>query len=253
MLGSRVRCHADGTEVHISMYWPKIGDVAEPTSRRDVRKEPDSDLSRAEFAYRRIRGAIQSGEFQPGQRMREVKLAEHFEVSRTPIRDAIRRLTADGLIENVTGRGLAVSQFNMQQVRELYYLRACLEGAAAAAAAQHPSLSDLRSMADLLNMSGRSLGNPQETARLNRIFHQVIYDAAHNRYLLQALSQMSDTLALLPGTTFEAPGRAAAALAEHRELLAAIAEQSPQRAEQAARDHIRMASETRISMMFRIG
>ena len=186
-----------------------------------------------------------------GRSIGEVALANELGVSRTPIRDAIRRIMAEGLIENAPGRGLTVAQFNMQQVRELYFLRATLEGAAAAQAAQHASPSELNSMANLLDMSKRSVGNPKETARLNRLFHHAIYDAARNRYLLQALSQMSDTLALLPGTTFEAPGRPAVALAEHRELLAAIVERSPERAEQVARTHMQMACETRIAMMFR--
>lgn len=210
----------------------------------------DANLSRAEFAYQRIREAIRSGEFQPGQRLREADLAEHFKVSRTPIREAIRRITADGLLELVPGRGLAVSQFSMQQVRELYFLRATLEGAAAALAAQYASSSETKAMQDLLDLSAGALDRPAETARLNGLFHRVIHEAARNRYLSQALAQMSDTLALLPGTTFAAPGRAGVALAEHREILDAIMAHAPAQAEEAARAHIRRASETRISMMF---
>jgi len=211
----------------------------------------DSNLSRAEYAYQRIREAIRSGEFQPGQRLREADLAEHFKVSRTPIREAIRRITADGLLELVPGRGLAVAQFSMQQVRELYFLRATLEGAAAAAAAQFASPSEIKAMGDLLDQSEAALDHPVETARLNALLHQVIHEAARNRYLSQALAQMSDALALLPGTTFEAEGRSVLALAEHRGILGAIIARSPERAEEVARSHIRRASETRIAMMFR--
>lgn len=211
----------------------------------------DTNLSRAEYAYQRIREAIRSGEFQPGQRLREADLAEHFRVSRTPIREAIRRITADGLLELVPGRGLAVAQFSMQQVRELYFLRAVLEGASAALAAQYASPSEIKAMQDLLDQSAGTFDLPAETARLNALFHQVIHEAARNRYLSQALDQMSDALLLLPGTTFEAPGRSVLALAEHRDILDAIIARSPEQAEQTSRNHIRRASETRIAMMFR--
>lgn len=211
----------------------------------------DSNLSRAEFAYQRIREAIRSGEFQPGQRLREADLAEHFRVSRTPIREAIRRITADGLLELVPGRGLAVSQFSMQQVREIYFLRAVLEGAAASSAAQYASPSEIKAMGDLLDQSAEVLDDPAETGRFNRLFHQAIYEAARNRYLSQALAQLSDALTLLPGTTFEAEGRSPAALEEHRAILDAIVAHAPEQAEEAARAHIRRASETRMDMMFR--
>lgn len=210
----------------------------------------DPNLSRAEYAYQRIRQAIRTGEFQPGQRLREADLADHFKVSRTPIREAIRRITADGLLELVPGRGLAVAQFSIQQVRELYVLRAVLEGTAAALAAQHASSSEIGAMEDFLRQSETVLNDPAETARLNARFHLVIHDAARNRYLSQALAQMSDTLALLPGTTFEVPGRAALALAEHRAMLEAIVARSPEQAEAAGRAHFRAAGETRIAMMF---
>ncbi|MFG1402649.1 GntR family transcriptional regulator [Xanthobacter sediminis] len=211
----------------------------------------DTNLSRAEYAYQRIRDAIRSGEFQPGQRLREADLAEHFKVSRTPIREAIRRITADGLLELVPGRGLAVAQFSMQQVREIYFLRAVLEGAAAALAAQYASPSEVKAMADLLDQSAEVLDDPGETARFNRLFHQAIYEAARNRYLSQALAQLADALTLLPGTTFEANGRSPAALEEHRAILDAITAHAAEEAENAARIHIRRASETRIDMMFR--
>jgi DNA-binding GntR family transcriptional regulator len=151
----------------------------------------------------------------------------------------------------VPGRGLAVAQFSMQQVREIYFLRAVLEGAAAALAAQYASPSEVKAMVDLLDQSADVLDDPSETARCNRLFHQAIYEAARNRYLSQALAQLSDALTLLPGTTFEAEGRSPSALAEHRAILDAISARAPEQAEEVARVHIRRASETRIDMMFR--
>ncbi|WP_299804415.1 FCD domain-containing protein [Tardiphaga sp.] len=82
-------------------------------------------------------------------------------------------------------------------------------------------------------------------------FHRSIHEAARNQYLTSALGQLADSLSLLPGTTFEAPGRAAVASNEHRDIIAAIRKHDGARAEAAARSHIAKACDTRISMMFR--
>lgn len=210
----------------------------------------NQDLSRAEFAYKRLREGIRLGEFRPGQRLREAELATQLNVSRTPIREAIRRLASDGLIEVAPSRGMMVIELDKQQVRELYALRETLEGAAARLAAQHASSSEIAEMRELLTHGQNATGTAQEAARINRLFHQSIHDAAHNRYLAHALVQFSDSLALLPGTTFEMPGRPAAAREEHLKIVDAIEERAPEKAEELARYHIRMAGLTRIRMMF---
>jgi len=212
--------------------------------------DPDEqDLSRAELAYKRLREGIRAGEFRPGQRLRETELAARLNVSRTPVREAIRRLASDGLIEVAPSRGVMIIDLSKQQVRELYALRETLEGAAARLAAQHASPAEIEAMGELLQAC-RAAGQAQEIARLNLLFHQTIQDAAHNRYLAQALLHLSDSLALLPGTTFEAPGRAASAHEEHEAIVEAIAARDPDRAEHLARHHIAMAGSTRMRMMF---
>ena len=112
--------------------------------------DPDEqDLSRAELAYKRLREGIRAGEFRPGQRLRETELASRLTMSRTPVREAIRRLASDGLIEVAPSRGVMIIDLNKQQVRELYALRETLEGAAARLAAQHASPAEIEAMGDL--------------------------------------------------------------------------------------------------------
>jgi DNA-binding GntR family transcriptional regulator len=211
--------------------------------------QDEQDLSRAELAYKRLRQSIRAGEFRPGQRLREAELATLLNVSRTPVREAIRRLASDGLIEVAPSRGMMIINLDKQQVRELYALRETLEGAAARMAAQHASPADIASMRELLE-AGRAEREPREIARFNQLFHQAVQDAAHNRYLGQALTQLSDSLALLPGTTFEVQGRPEVAHEEHLAIVAAIEARAPEKAEELARHHIAMAGSTRIRMMF---
>lgn len=211
-------------------------------------REMDENLSRAEFAYRRLQGAIRSGELRPGQRMRESELANLLNVSRTPIREAIRRLSSEGLVVLGPSRGMMVAELDKQQVRELYALRATVEGAAARLAAQHASPGELIAMRELLCDSSETTAEGH--VRRNRLFHQAIHDAARNRYLTRTLVQMSDFLALLPGTTFQVEGRPATAFEEHLAILEAIEGRRPDEAERAARHHIEMAGATRLRMMF---
>jgi DNA-binding GntR family transcriptional regulator len=208
------------------------------------------DLSRAEYAYTQLMTMLRTRELRGGQRLRENELAERLGVSRTPIREALRRIAADGLIQVVGGRGLIVAEFDKQQVRELYALRGILEGAAAQLAARHASPSDFEMMRSILARSAEAIGSPEDSMKLNTQFHRAIHDAAHNRYLEQALSQMSDSLALLPGTTFSAPGRAVTAHAEHLAIVEALEERRSDDAEQLMRRHIEIAGATRMQMMF---
>jgi DNA-binding GntR family transcriptional regulator len=208
------------------------------------------NLSRADFVYQRLRNGIRSGDFRPGDRMREAVLAAKLKVSRTPIREAIRRLASEGFLEVAASRGVMIVELNKQQVREVYALREALEGTAARFAAQHASPSEIAEMRELLEHSAGKDTTPEASAKFNRLFHSALHDAAHNRYLAQALQQLYDSLALLPGTTFAAPGRAQTAHAEHLALLTAIEKRDADKADQLARDHIRAAGQIRMRMMF---
>jgi DNA-binding GntR family transcriptional regulator len=108
-------------------------------------------------------------------------------------------------------------------------------------------LADMRGMIERMNGASK---NPAEVARMNRLFHATIHDAAHNQYLAQALSQLSDSLALPPRTTFEVHGRTEEAHKEHLAMLEAIERRAPEEAERLARRHIENAGAARIQMMF---
>jgi DNA-binding GntR family transcriptional regulator len=181
--------------------------------------------------------------------MREAELAEILHVSRTPIREAMHKLTAEGLVAVGPSRGLAVVELDEGQVQELYFLRSTLEGAAARLAAQHASANEITFFHRLLDDLAQTR-TPAESAESNLAFHRAILQAARNQYLTRALTQLSTYLALLPSTTFELPGRRDSANEEHREIVGAIEKRDPQAAEQAARKHIEVAAGCRFSMMF---
>ncbi|MCZ8148319.1 MAG: GntR family transcriptional regulator [Roseomonas sp.] len=195
-----------------------------------------------------MRAGIRAGTYRAGHRLREAEIAAALNTSRAPVREAIRRLEADRLVEDVAGAGLTVRPLDRQRVLELYMVRAAMEGTAAEWAAMHATELDIAELSDTLSQVRTVPENSECAARLYRRFHEGIYRAARNSFLDHVIASTSDFMALLPGTTHDLPGRAAQVLREHEQVLLAIAARDPERAARAMRDHIQMASQLRLRM-----
>ena len=220
-----------------------------PSAAPPTAGEAEEDgLSRAERVYRHLRDGIRAGTYRAGQRLREVEIAGALKTSRTPVREAIRRLEADRLVEDVAGAGLTVRQLDRQRVLELYMFRAAMEGTAAEWAAMHATELDIAELSETLGQMRMVAHDPRRAALLYRRFHEGIYRAARNSFLDHVIASTSDFMALLPGTTHDRPGRAAQVLLEHERVLEAIAARDPERAARAMRDHIQAASQFRLRM-----
>lgn len=201
-------------------------------------------------AYERIRAAIRDGHLTPGSRITEGELAKWLGVSRTPIREAILRLEQDGLLTYAPRQGLMVAALDYQAVIELYAMREVLEGTAARLAANHASVAEIETLKEMLDIErGLKELDTERAATTNRQFHQILYYAAHNRFLLKALNALSDSMMLLGNTTLALPGRHRTALDEHSEIVSAIEKRDVEAAEQAARAHIREAQRHRVKMI----
>lgn len=210
-----------------------------------------SDLHLSESVYISVKDAISAGRFKPGERLREVSIAELLSVSRTPVREALRRLESEGLVTNAPARGLVVTALDRQQVLELYVLREILEGTAASFAANRASEGEIATLFEILEEEARHLSNPKKLAEINRHFHRELYAASHNRYLIAAVNTLANSLCLLGGTTLSSPGRAATSHNEHLEIVSNIEQRNPATAEQIARQHIREARRLRLQMLFK--
>jgi len=208
------------------------------------------DTSLGEFVLERLKDAIRRGRYPPGRRIREAEVAGWLGVSRTPVREAFRRLQSDGLLKLTPWRGAEVAELDRAQVAELYATRRTLEGTAAALAAKHASEAEIAVFFDLLDRDAAAGPSAKRRARINRQFHQALYRAAHNRYLMQALNALSDSLALLKSTTYEVPGRPEQARLEHQRIADAIRRRDPDAAERATRVHIDSAEIARLKLLF---
>lgn len=213
--------------------------------------EGHSASSRSQLVYSRLKELIRTRALKPGQRIREAEIAELIQVSRTPVREAMNRLISEGLLALTATRGFVVAELDKQQVIELYALREVMEGASARLAAQHASSHELIALGDLLDEGQKIAHNEFDRhAILNRQFHSRISEAAHNRYLKKALDLLSESLMLVPGTTYEAPGRLAEVFVEHKAILDAMVARDPELAERTAREHIRNAGSVRLRLLF---
>ncbi len=206
-------------------------------------------LSRAEQAYLTLKQALRERWLNPGQRLREVDIAELLGMSRTPVREALRRLESDGLIVVQGRRGFVVNSLSRQQVSDLYVMREVLEGTAARLAAQQASTQEIQLLMHFQEQL-ESCDEAEEFARLDRELHDTIYNAAHNSYLLSALNALADALLLLGRTTYVNPDRRRDSVQEHRALVQAIAARDPDAAEAAARAHIRASFAVRLKMLY---
>jgi DNA-binding GntR family transcriptional regulator len=201
--------------------------------------------SRAEFVYESLRDAISDGRIAGGERVREEEVARNLGVSRTPVREALQRLQQRGLLVLGSGRGLVVAHLSQQQVVELYAMREILEGSAARFAAKHATAAEIAILYQLQEQLRAAEGDAMLHVSLNRRFHQAIYEAAHNRYLMQTLDSLHDSFALLRSTTLRLPHRQRNSDEERRRIIAAIEKHDPDLAEREAREHILQAQRTR--------
>lgn len=204
--------------------------------------------SSASETYDLLLEEIESGGLPPGTRLREADLAARFSISRTPIRETLKRLELQGIVMHEPHHGAVVASLDYAQIVELYILREVLEGTAAKLAAQYASDVEIELLQAMVESDRKWVDNPQQLARTNRSFHQQIRDSGRNRFLASALENMRLSLVLLAGSTLGAPGRGTTSIDEHAMIVERIAARDCNGAEEAARQHIRNAFKTRISL-----
>jgi DNA-binding GntR family transcriptional regulator len=183
-----------------------------------------------------LRGAIVAGELRPGDRLVERDLADRFEVSRVPVREAIRALITEGFVVAETPRRLAVRRLTPADVEELFELREALEVYAAGLAAQRATPADITELNDILDHAARATAaqDAEKITELNTHFHERIVAMARNTLLAAALEPVEGRLRWLTRQNHAWPKL----LAEHHELTDAIASGDTTRARTTAHAHV---------------
>lgn len=215
--------------------------VAGAEAAAEVRLDPIANGYRTmpDLVFTTLRDEILSGRLRPGERLNSSQLAGLLGVSRMPVREAISRLTAVGLVENVPHRGAFVKQLSIEEVVETYYIRAALEGIAARLAVRHLTDADLRRLRDLCDDIDATFERGDDAAFLahNLAFHSIISEAAHSARLQKLIKDFYDLSAQYRALGLNLPGRHEEIRLEHRHIADALATRDPERAELCAREH----------------
>jgi len=204
----------------------------------------------AETAYAVLREAILSNILTPGARLRADELAKELGVSKTPVREALRKLQAEDLIVNV-GNALTVRVLSEKQLLEIYYTREALEGMAARLAAENATQLDLTTLRAILQDVEAALarGATTELRRFAGEFSLAAYKAGHNDYLHGLLRSIQEKIRNHRVTTMSLAGRPQEVVAFCRDLLRAIEKRNADAAERIARANRRRTLELRLKMM----
>jgi DNA-binding GntR family transcriptional regulator len=209
--------------------------------------------SRGTKAHLILRQAIAMGRLKPGDRVLESEMAALLNMSRTPVREAIAALEAEGLVSIDGAGGRVVTKLDYQTIMELYTVRAVLESTAAALAARNASEMEIVALRDMLEIEEQVRDDASKRVEHNRRFHEAIYYCSHNRYILKMLQNIQTGMLLLGDATRIGDDRLAAALREHTAIVEAIAARDPEAAEAAVREHIRNAQQVRVKLLLQTG
>jgi DNA-binding GntR family transcriptional regulator len=191
-------------------------------------------------AYRRLRDALLKGQIEMGARINEVEIASAWGVSRTPIRDAIRRLEAEGLLRASPRRGVVVPVVSLGEMDELYEMREILEGRAARRAALRATRDD----DDRLNALIRQFGAAVKAGDLDAVLdidlgiHAGIAEASGAMHIQKAIESVAQQIHVVRARGLLLRGRAAKSLREMAKLVASIRARDAVRAERAMQEHI---------------
>ncbi len=200
-----------------------------------------------------IRSAIIEGRLAPSTRLKEEHLAREFGISRTPVREALRTLQSEGLVDAEPNRGSAVREYSTDDIREMYELRAVLEGHAARRAATHMTAAQLgglrASCARFAELAAGERGAEyaQRLVRENAVFHGVILDAAESDRLRAMVRQVTALPLSFQSYLSYSPGQAQQSATAHEGLVEAFASHDADRAEALMFIHVTQARDVLIS------
>ena len=203
----------------------------------------------------RLREAITQGDFPPGARLIERHMCELLGVSRTLVREGLRQLEAEGLVQILAYRGPVVARLNASEVRELYEVRAALEGVAARRCAEHASQEQLAEMAKTVKriVAAQKSGNVQEHSRQVGIFYDQMRDASGNATLHNQLTALGSRLAWLRTVSLSHPERSQIAVEDERRLLVALQKRDGARARQLCEEILAGTAEAVVTALAKHG
>ncbi|KMT22695.1 GntR family transcriptional regulator [Clostridium cylindrosporum] len=194
--------------------------------------------------YNRVRESILDGTYKSGENLIEMRLAQELNVSRTPVREAIRQLELEGLVESIPNKGVIVKGITQKDMKDIYKIRLLLEGLAAKWSVNEisdESIKELQETFELMEFYTNK-GDIENIERLNTKFHQIIYESTKSNVLLHILKDFQVYVKLARHESLAIPGRMKESLKEHSEILDAIKNRDYVQAERYLTNHVENSS-----------
>ena len=206
----------------------------------EFEKENDEYLPLRDVVFNTLRRSILTGELKPGERLMEIHLADKLGVSRTPIREAIRKLELEGLVTMIPRRGAEVAQITEKHLRDVLEVRRALDALAVELACERITDAELESLKDACDNFEKETkqGNANRLARADVAFHDIILNASGNERLVQMISNLSQQMYryrleyVKDETSYER------LIAEHVAIYEAIRDRNGRSGAEAIKNHI---------------
>ncbi len=196
--------------------------------------------SMAEVVYRTLKNAIINGDLKPGQRLVEQKLSDKMQVSRVPVREAIKRLEQYGFVTRLPIRGIIVKKVSESDINEAFGIRAALESYASAQACEHINAETLDALDASIEASTKALkqGDMEKVLELNDQFHEMIYKAAQSEMLYKLINAFIDYIARYHRPLLSSKDNAKVSIEGHRAMVEAMRRGDRENVERIVKSHI---------------
>jgi DNA-binding GntR family transcriptional regulator len=211
----------------------------------------DSYQPLREVVCETLREAIRGGVLKPGERLMEIQLAEELGVSRTPVREAIRKLELEGYVIMMPRRGTYVANLSIRDVNEVFEIRTTLDSLASGLAAERITDEELERLERLLVLIGEYIeqNDMEKIVETDMEFHDILYQASRNTRLVGIIYNLREQLTRFRSTSMSYPGRLKETLEEHIRIVEAIAQGNVELAQKAAEEHMEKSEQTLLISM----
>ncbi|BBF43798.1 transcriptional regulator, GntR family [Lachnospiraceae bacterium KM106-2] len=206
----------------------------------DIGKETTDKYSLRGRVFHKIRENILSGKYSKGEELRENTLDKELGVSRTPVREALRQLELEGLVNIIPNKGATVTGLSSKDIRDIYIIRSYLEGLCAKLACENITSEEMEQLEEIQYLSEfhAKKKHYEQLVELDNRFHRIIYDASHSKILDHLLSDFHHYVERIRMVSLSSDERVAHCNEEHNAILEALKEQNADHAEQLAHQHI---------------
>lgn len=217
-------------------------------SHYDVKQEVTDKYSLRGRVFHKLREDILNGQYEEHEELKEVAISEEMGVSRTPVREALRQLELEGLVQIIPNKGAYVTGITQKDVKDIYMIRSLLEGLCAKWACEHITDEQLEELEENVYLAKfhAGKGHLEQLAQLDNRFHEVLYEACDSKMLEHLLKDFHQYVLRVRKKTLNNERRGTASNQEHEMILEAIKEKNAELAQQLANEHITKAYENMV-------